>query len=189
MDRRTESDHQSEFIERDGQPPDRWFLHGQLVVTSPKVLDERMPRHDHPGAVVLLESSHWSQPRLQAAVVSLDPVVGVLLSAMPCEWQQLLQYRWVHRRLIGGDLGGPDLGRADGPLEEPVGGRGISPSGDEYVDDLPELVDRSIDVAPSAGDLHIRLVDLPAITDGVPTRPSGLGQQRREPQHPTVDRD
>jgi hypothetical protein len=94
--RRTESDHQSEFVERDGQPPHRWFLNGQFVVTSPKVLDERMPRDDHPGAVVLLESSHWSQPRLQAAVVGLDPVVGILLSAMPCEWHQLLQYRWVH---------------------------------------------------------------------------------------------
>jgi hypothetical protein len=90
---------------------------------------------------------------------------------------------------IGGDLGGPDLGRADGPLEEPVGGRGISPSGEEHVDDLPELVDRSIDVAPLPSHVHIGLVDLPAVTDRVPTRPSGLGQQRREPQHPPVDRD
>ena len=69
---RTESDDQSEFVERDGQPPDRWFLHGQFVVTPPKVLDERVPRDDHPGAAVLLEPSHRSQPRLQAAVVGLD---------------------------------------------------------------------------------------------------------------------
>ena len=61
--------------------------------------------------------------------------------------------------------------------------------GDEHVDDLPELVDRSIDVAPLPSHLHVGLVDLPAVTDGVPTRPSGLGQQRREPQHPPVDRD
>ena len=58
--------------------------------------------------------------------------------------------------------------------EEPAGGRGISPSGDEHVDDLAELVDRAVDVAPLAGDLHIGLVDLPAVTDGVPARPSGL---------------
>ena len=60
--------------------------------------------------------------------------------------------------------------------------------GHEHIDHLAELVDRSIDVAPPAGDLHIRLVDLPAVTDGMPTRPSGVGQQRRE-QHPAVDRD
>ena len=81
------------------------------------------------------------------------------------------------------------LGRADRPLEEPVGGVSVSSGGHEHIDHLAELVDRSIDVAPPAGDLHIRLVDLPAVTDGMPTRPSGVGQQRREPQHPAVDRD
>jgi hypothetical protein len=45
------------------------------------------------------------------------------------------------------------------------------------------------DVAPLPSHLGVGLVDLPAVTDGVPTRPSGLGQQRREPQHPPVDRD
>jgi hypothetical protein len=28
-------------VERDGQPPVRWFLDGQFVATSAKVLDER----------------------------------------------------------------------------------------------------------------------------------------------------
>jgi hypothetical protein len=60
---------------------------------------------------------------------------------------------------------------------------------DEHVDDLAELVDRPIHVPPPAGDLHIGLVHLPAVTDHVPARPSSLGQQRREPQHPPVDRD
>jgi hypothetical protein len=41
--RRTGSDHQGEFVERDSQPSDRWFLDSQFLVTSPKVLDERMP--------------------------------------------------------------------------------------------------------------------------------------------------
>jgi hypothetical protein len=77
-------------------------------------------------------------------VICLDPVVGVSVGAVPCRWQQPLQHQRIHRRPVGDDLGGPDLGRADGPLEEPVGGRGISPSGDEHVDDLPELVDRSV---------------------------------------------
>jgi hypothetical protein len=78
------------------------------------------------------------------------------------------------------DLGGPDLGRADGPLNEPPGSRGISPSGDEYVDDLPELADRAVDVAPLPDDPHIRLVHRPAISHGVATRSGGLGQQRRD---------
>src|SRR6266511_3038083 len=73
--------------------------------------------------------------------------------------------------------------------EEPVGVLGVPARGDEHVDDLPELVDRAVHVAPSAGDLHIGLVDLPAVTDGVPARPGGVGQQRREPLHPAVDRD
>jgi hypothetical protein len=53
----------------------------------------------------------------------------------------------------------------------------------------PNWVDRSIDVASLPSHFDVGLVDLPAVTDGVPTRPSGLGQQRREPQHPPVDRD
>jgi hypothetical protein len=36
--------------------------------------------------------------------------------------------------------------------------------------------------------LHIRLIHLPAVADGVPAWPSGLSQQRREAQHPPVDR-
>src|SRR5829696_10034241 len=134
------------------------------------VLDEGMAANDHPGGTVLLEAAHRPQPRLEAPMICLDPIVGVLVGAMPCKWQQLLQYRWVHRRPIGGDLGGPDLGRADGPLKEPPGSRGISPSGDEHVDDLPELVDRAVDVAPLPGDLHVRLVHRPAISHSVATR-------------------
>jgi hypothetical protein len=38
-----------------------------------------------------------------------------------------------------------------------------------------------------AGDLHIRLVDLPAVTRGVAARPGGVDQQRREAEHPAVD--
>jgi hypothetical protein len=35
---------------------------------------------------------------------------------------------------------------------------------------------------------RIRLVHLPAVTDGVSARPGGIGQQRREAQHPPVHR-
>jgi hypothetical protein len=93
-------------------------------------------------------------------------VVGVPVGAMQRCWQHLLQYHRVGGRLISSDLAGPDPGRADDLLEEPAGGLGVPPRSDEHVDDLAELVDRAVDVAPAPGDLHIRLVDLPAI----PTR-------------------
>jgi hypothetical protein len=59
--------------------------------------------------------------------------------------------------------------------------------GDEPAHDLACLVDRAVDVAPSAGDLHVGLVDLPAVPDGTPAGTSHLAEQRREPSHPAVD--
>jgi hypothetical protein len=80
-------------------------------------------------------------------------------------------------------------GRADDPLEEPPGGLGVSARGPKDIDDLPCLVDRAIDLAPAPSHLQIRLVHLPAVTDSVSARSGGIGQQRREPQHPPIDRD
>jgi hypothetical protein len=148
-----------------------------------------MPGDHHPGTAVLLEPAHRTQPRLQPAVVALEPVVNVLLGAVAGRRQQLVHHRRVHRRVIGNDLYRGDLRRADGLLEEPAGGCRIPPRGDEDVDDLPELVDRAVDLAPPAGDLHVGLVREPALTDGVPAGPGGFGQQGREPLHPTVDGD
>jgi len=59
----------------------------------------------------------------------------------------------------------------------------------EHVDDLPELVDRPVDVAPPAGHPDVGLVHEPAVADGVPARPGSLGQQRCEPLDPAVDGD
>src|ERR671912_1710027 len=50
-----------------------------------------------------------------------------------------------------------------------------------------ELVDGAVDVAPLAGDLDVRLVHLPAISHAMPAGSGGVGNQRREPQHPPVD--
>jgi hypothetical protein len=63
-------------------------------LSSPKVLDERVPSDHDASVAVLFEAAHRSQPRLHAAMVGVDPGVGVSVGAMPCEWQQLLQYRW-----------------------------------------------------------------------------------------------
>jgi hypothetical protein len=54
---------------------------------------------------------------------------------------------------------------------------GVAPRGDIDVDDLAELVDGAVDLAPLAGDLHIRLVHLPAIAHAMPAGPGSLGQQ------------
>jgi hypothetical protein len=108
---------------------------------------------------------------------------------VPGRRQQLIEDHWVGRRPVGDDLDRHRHGRSDGPFEEPTRRRHIPPRSHEHVDDLPELVDRPVDVAPLAGDLHIGLVREPALTDNVPTGPGGFGQQGREPLHPTVDGD
>ena len=57
-----------------------------------QVPHEAMPNDDHPGATVLLEPAHRPQPQLEAPMVGLDPVVGVLVGAVPGRWQQVLQH-------------------------------------------------------------------------------------------------
>jgi hypothetical protein len=74
-------------------------------------------------------------------------------------------------------------------LVEVMAGVSVPSGGHEHVNDLAELVDRAVHIPPPSGDLHIRLVDLPAVADGVPAGPSSLGQQRCEPHHPAVDGD
>ena len=75
-------------------------------MASAKVLDEGMSRDDHPGAKVLFESSHRSQPRLQAAVIGLDVVVGVLLGAVPCRWEHVVHDdRYVAARSVTTSVG------------------------------------------------------------------------------------
>jgi hypothetical protein len=44
------------------------------------------------------------------------------------------------------------------------------------IDDLAELVDGAVSVAPPAGDLHVGLIHVPAVPDGVPAGPGGLGE-------------
>jgi len=61
--------------------------------------------------------------------------------------------------------------------------------GEVDVDDLPILVDGSVDVAPDAVDLDVCLVDEPPVTRCVAGEPGGIGQQRREPLYPSEDRD
>jgi hypothetical protein len=72
-------------------------------MSAPNVLYQRMPHDDHPGAVILLEAPHRSKPRLQPPVISRNPVVAILLGAVPRRRQQLVQDGRIRRRLVGGD--------------------------------------------------------------------------------------
>jgi hypothetical protein len=76
-----------------------------------------------------------------------------------------------------------------GALEEPVRRFAVSPGRRVHVDDLPELVDRPIQVDPPSGDLDVGLVHMPAVADPVPAESGRIGQQWREPLHPPVHRD
>ena len=51
----------------------------EFVVTATNVLHERVTADDHASRVVAFESAHGPEPRLEPAVVGLDPVVRILL--------------------------------------------------------------------------------------------------------------
>jgi hypothetical protein len=57
----------------------------------------------------------------------------------------------------------------------------------KHVNDLAELIDRTVHVPPSPSDPHVGLVHEPAISYSVPAGAGSLDQQRREPLDPSVD--
>ena len=75
------------------------------------------------------------------AVIGLDRIVGVLLDVVPRRRNQFLQDAGVGRCGVGGHLAREHLQHPEGVGEEPAGGCGVSPGRDQYVDDLPVLVD------------------------------------------------
>jgi hypothetical protein len=132
-----------------------------------------MPGDHDAGAAFLFEPSHGPEPCLQAAVIGLNSVVGVPLGAVPGRLEQVVQHRQVGQGSVGDDLNRSDLGRSDGPFEK-ARAAAASRCGHEHIDDLAELVDRPIDVAPVAGDLGVGLIDLPVVADRMPAGPGGL---------------
>jgi hypothetical protein len=126
-DRGVALDRRGEPVERDRQPPARRPLDGQLVVATANVLNERVARDDDAGAAVLLQAPHRSQPRLQAAVVGLDTVVGIPIGAMPGRRDQLLDHQRVRRRSIGHDLHRPRLGAPTADAPRPTTAPGSPP--------------------------------------------------------------
>jgi hypothetical protein len=63
--------------------------------------------------------------------------------------------------------------------EEPAGSLGVALLGQQYVDDLPVLVDGSVQVPPLAGDLDVGLIDEPSVTGRAPKRAGSVDEQVR----------
>jgi hypothetical protein len=147
------SDRHGELIERDGQPPVRRLLSGQLVVSRRTFRTKAWP----PMITLALRSclsprigrsrafSRPCRPQLGCwHTARFDATVPAAAPRVPSGTRPL--GRWPPQR--------GHLGRADRLLEEPAGRRGVSVRSHEHVDDLAELVDRAVDVAPPASDLH-----------------------------------
>jgi hypothetical protein len=77
------SDRHGKLFKCDREAQAYRFVDGQLVVPSSKVLHQCVAREYHPGAVVLLQASHGSQPCLETTVIGLHPVVGVPIGPVP----------------------------------------------------------------------------------------------------------
>jgi hypothetical protein len=70
------------------------------------------------------------------------------------------------------------LGQGAG--EERTRSMSIAALRNENVDDLPELIDRPVQVRPAAGNLDVGLVHEPPIAGCVPSGPGRVHELRRE---------
>jgi hypothetical protein len=87
-------------------------------------------------------------------MVCFDRIVCVLLGDVTGAWQPLVERPWVGGRAVGGHFGRwwTVLQRLG---EELPGGFQITLFGDQDVDDLAELVDRSVQVNPSSRNFDV----------------------------------
>ena len=160
------SDGSGEFNERGSDAAVLAGFDAEFVVASPQALHERMTSHDHAGAVVAFESTHWAEPGLEPGVVGFDPVVRVLRGVVERGRQQLLHDREERPSPVGHYLN--RLPMAPKARRRRTAARPWCPIGLRLdVDDLPVLVDRPVDVTSMASDLHVGLIDEPAIADRV----------------------
>jgi len=93
------SDRECQFVERDRQPPVRRLLYREFVMRTSQILHQAMSGDHGPGAAIPLESSHRTQPRLEAAVVGLDVIVGIAVGAVQAAGRTSWN-GWVHRRMV-----------------------------------------------------------------------------------------
>src|SRR6266567_2247964 len=69
------SDGSGEFGERGLDMPMGASVKPKFVMAATQVLHQRMTAHDHSRRMVAFESTHWSEPGFEPAVVALDAVV------------------------------------------------------------------------------------------------------------------
>ena len=142
--------------------------------------------HDRRGPVTL-QAAHGPQPGLEPSVVALDAIVREALRVVAGVGEQLVDRSDQRRRLVRHHLSRSAM-VPQRDLEEPSSGRQVPAAGQVHVDDLAELVDRPVHVAPDAGDLDVGLVHEPAVPDRVAARPCRVDQERREALHPPPPR-
>jgi hypothetical protein len=79
----------AKLVKRDRNLTGRRLLDREFVVAASKDLHKAIPGDHDPCAPVPPESSHRTKPRLQPAMIRLNPVVGIPIGAMPRRRQQL----------------------------------------------------------------------------------------------------
>lgn len=136
---------------------------------------------------IFFQSAHRAKPCLEPTVISFYDVVRVLLDDVPRSRRDVIKHARIDRCPVGRDL---ERNAAEGhrPGEEGTRSSAVAALGDEDVYDLATLVDRSVEVGPSAGDLDVGLIREPPIARGMARRSSSIDELTRERLNPTVDR-
>jgi hypothetical protein len=156
------SDGHRELVECCGDPVAGGNVGGEFIVAAAEVLDERVPGRNDPRGPLTFQSAHRPQPRFQSVMVGLDWVVRVPLDGMQRRGDQLIEDPRISRCPVGGDLGW-DRACAQRAGEEPPGRSQVTPLGQHHVDDLAVLLNRPVQIRPTAGDLDVGLIAEPPV--------------------------
>ena len=96
-----------------------------------------------------------------------------LFQVLSCPVHDLPPEDPAHRARVGGvairrDTERPPVRDVDQPAEEAPCRVLVAVLAQHRIDELPVAVDRSVEVAPAPGDLHVGLVDVPGAADTAP---------------------
>jgi hypothetical protein len=144
------------------QPQARRHLCSERRESIPQIPDQRMPMTEIACATHRFEPAHRPYPPLQMLLIPFQPVVQVFRRAMLHVGQGSAQGRRVAFGLITRHPRRGHGAGVDGYLEKRLGCGRVAPVAKVDIDDLPVLVDRSVEVVPALANLDIGLVDPPA---------------------------
>ena len=139
-------------------------------------LHQRVTADDRARRPIAFEAAHRTEPRFQASMVILRCDCS---RTAPCrETRPAAAHRSQH------PAAPPDPSpprpvamRADRRREEPAGRSRVALRRDVHANDLAVLIDRPLDVAPPACELHIRLIHKPTTADRMSARPGRVNQE------------